>query len=165
MLPFTPKIFNLFTSVSLLNPCQSSFCSHHSTETILVTVTMWWIHVARFQGSICSPHFFLDISTVFGVVDHPFLKHFLPVSFRASHSPGFPSILAPLQFYSSLPLTVPWTRTLCNLFAFTTLAHPDAWQTLHCWLDESACLLYNMGYIDIKVRKVGWGHIIEGFES
>lgn len=127
MLPFTAKISNLFTSVSLLNPCQSSFCSHHSTETILVTVTMSWIHVARFQGSICSPHFFLISQQYLMWLIIPFLKHFLPMSFRASHSPGFPSILAPLQFYSSLPLTVRGMRTLCNLFAFATLAHPDPW--------------------------------------
>lgn len=45
------------------NPPQSSFHSHHSAKTILVKVISN-LHVAKFQGSICSRHFTWPLSSI-----------------------------------------------------------------------------------------------------
>jgi len=59
------------SSNNLLNPHQSAYCKHHSTETDLLYIHDHLINAIGSQKISC--HFLLDLSAAFDTIDHSIL--------------------------------------------------------------------------------------------
>ena len=65
------RLIDHFTSSKLLNPHQSAYCKHHSTETALLYIHDHLINAIGSQKVSCLC--LLDLSAVFDTIDHDIL--------------------------------------------------------------------------------------------
>src|SRR6218665_28745 len=76
------RLNDYLSSNSLLNPHQSGFTKHHSTETLLVSLYNKLVAAVSHQRVSCLC--LLDISAVFDTIDHSLLLHRLSSWFGIS---------------------------------------------------------------------------------
>jgi len=81
------RLNDYVSSNSLLNPHQSGFTKHHSTETLLVSLYNELVSAVRHQQVSCL--FLLDISAAFDTIDHSIFLQRLPSWFGVSSTALF----------------------------------------------------------------------------
>ena len=142
------RLNDYLSSNSLLNPHQSGFTKHHSTETLLVSLYNKLVAAVSHQRVSCLC--LLDISAAFDTIDHNLLLHRLSSWFGISGTAllWFKSYLSSRSFSvkasnhtsQALPLScgVPQGSVLGPLLFIlytTPLSHliESSWRGLHIW--------------------------------